>query len=58
VNYWPGTKIPKSENNAFTSWKKTDGSFAVGKEWKQSYTSSKTMTDKAKVNITYSRKRK
>ena len=22
MTYWPGTKIVKSENNAFTSWKK------------------------------------
>jgi len=21
MNYWPGTKIPKSNGNAFTSWK-------------------------------------
>ncbi len=21
MSYWPGTKIPKSQGNAFTSWK-------------------------------------
>ena len=23
MNYWPGTNIPKSQGNAFTSWKTT-----------------------------------
>ena len=26
MNYWPGTNIPKSNGNAFTSWKTSKGS--------------------------------
>ena len=57
MNYWPGTKIVKSENNAFTDWKKGK-SIASSKEWKASYDSSKNMAENAKTNISYSRKRK
>ena len=58
MNYWPGTKIVKSENNAFTEWKTKVGSIASSKEWKASYDSSKNMAENAKTNISYSRKRK
>lgn len=57
MNYWPGTKIVKSTNNAFTSWKENKDSFAVSKDWKQSYNASKTMVGKAKTNITFSKKK-
>ena len=31
MNYWPGTKIPKSNGNAFTSWKKGEPSVLTKK---------------------------
>lgn len=58
MNYWPGTNIPKSMNNAFTDWKRNGSSFAASTSWRVSHESSKSMTEKAKNNITYSRKRK
>lgn len=34
MNYWPGTKIPKSNGNAFTSWKTGNSEIIGSKEWK------------------------
>ena len=31
MNYWPGTKIPKSNGNAFTSWKNGEPSILTKK---------------------------
>lgn len=36
MNYWPGTKIVKSMNNAFTSWKTANSEITNSKEWKAS----------------------
>lgn len=36
MNYWPGTNIPKSQGNAFTSWKENRPSLANNIKWKQS----------------------
>ena len=36
MNYWPGTNIPKSQGNAFTSWKENRPSLANNLKWKQS----------------------
>ena len=36
MNYWPGTKIPKSNGNAFTAWKEGRPSIANNLKWKQS----------------------
>ena len=60
MNYWPGTKIPKSEGNAFTLWKNGKGSAITNsKEWRMSEASTKQMagtgTDKRKQFTIYSR---
>ena len=34
MTYWPGTKIVKSMNNVFTSWKTTTSEITNAKEWK------------------------
>jgi len=31
--YWPGTKIVKSQNNAFTSWKTAKGSLMANDDF-------------------------
>lgn len=36
MNYWPGTKIVKSQGNAFTLWKENHPSLANNQKWKQS----------------------
>ena len=36
MNYWPGTKIVKSQGNAFTLWKEGRPSLANNQKWKQS----------------------
>jgi len=36
MNYWPGTKIIKSENNAFTEWKQGRSRITTSRDWKQS----------------------
>ena len=36
MNYWPGTKIVKSQGNAFTLWKVNRPSLANNQKWKQS----------------------
>lgn len=36
MNYWPGTKIVKSQGNAFTLWKEGKPSLANNIKWKQS----------------------
>lgn len=41
MNYWPGTKIIKSENNAFTEWKQGRSLITTSREWKQSEMSTK-----------------
>lgn len=35
MNYWPGTNIPKSQGNVFTTWKNKT-SLANNLKWKQS----------------------
>ncbi len=32
--YWPGTKIVKSQGNAFTSWKEAPSLVTRDKEWR------------------------
>ena len=47
MNYWPGTNIVKSQNNAFTSWK--DGvrsKITDNKEWRNSQASTVQMAGK------------
>ena len=39
MNYWPGTNIVKSQNNAFTDWKNTKSKITQTKEWKNSQAS-------------------
>lgn len=62
MTYWPGTNIPKSTNNAFTSWKTGDRSqITTSREWRMSEISTKQMagtgTDKRKQFTIYSRAR-
>ena len=58
--YWPGTKIVKSQGNAFTLWKTGEPSrITSSKEWKMSQASTKQMagsgTDPKKQFTIYSR---
>lgn len=60
MNYWPGTKIPKSTNNAFTSWKTGERSaITSSREWRLSEIATKNMagtgTDKRKAFTIYSK---
>jgi hypothetical protein len=57
--YWPGTKIVKSQGNAFTSWKSgSPSSITNTKEWKLSQSSTiqnaGAGTDKKKQFTIYS----
>jgi hypothetical protein len=36
MNYWPGTKIPMSTGNAFTSWKERPSVVLSSHDWKSS----------------------
>lgn len=42
MNYWPGTKIVKSTNNAF-NWRTTTSKIAATKQWRQSERATQTM---------------
>ena len=57
--YWPGTKIVKSQGNAFTSWKTGTSRITNSREWKQSAASTRQMagsgTDPKKQFTIYSR---
>lgn len=59
MNYWPGTKIIKSQNNAFTLWKQGTSTITSSKEWRMSQASTKQMagkgTDPKKQFTIYSR---
>lgn len=37
--YWPGTNIPKSQNNAFTEWKQERSRITTSTEWRMSQAS-------------------
>ena len=37
--YWPGTKIPKSQGNAFTEWKQGRSRITTSTEWRMSQAS-------------------
>lgn len=56
--YWPGTKIIKSQGNAF-DWRSYSSKITSTTEWKQSQISSQRMagtgTDKKKQFTIYSR---
>ena len=54
--YWPGTKIVKSQNNVFTSWKEDRPSLANNLKWKQSVIGKKNASIGEKVNIVISKK--
>ena len=57
--YWPGTKIIKSQNNAFTDWKSGGSRITNTKEWKCSQASALQMagsgSDKKKQFTIYSK---
>lgn len=59
MNYWPGTNIPKSSGNAFTSWKHGGSSITTSKEWRMSQASTQqlagTGTDPRKQFTIYSK---
>jgi len=58
MNYWPGTKIVKSMNNAFTSWKTGGSEITATKEWKNSQAAKrKTDTNKKFAFTIYSKAR-
>jgi hypothetical protein len=38
MNYWPGTKIPMSTGNAFTSWKEGPSVVLSSHDWKRAET--------------------
>ncbi len=42
--YWPGTKIVKSQGNAFTSWKEAPSLVTTSRDWKASEASKRQMT--------------
>ena len=43
MNYWPGTNIVKSTNNAFTDWKHGRSKITSSAEWRMSQASTKQM---------------
>lgn len=53
VTYWPGTKIPKSENNAFTDWKKKTPSLANNRSWRQSLIGQKNASGSGRNNALF-----
>lgn len=56
MNYWPGTKIIKSMNNAFTSWKTTGSEITNSAEWKASEAAKRQMkTQKNRSFTIYSK---
>ena len=60
MNYWPGTKIIKSQNNAFTDWKDGRSSKITNtKEWRNSQASTIQMagtgSDRKKQFTIYSK---
>lgn len=59
-NYWPGTKIIKSQGNAF-NWQNYGSKIAATTEWKQSEISTQRMagtgSDKKKQFTVYSKAR-
>ena len=59
--YWPGTNIPVSQGNAFTSWKTGESHVTSSKEWKQSIAAARMMAgtgrDPRKQFTIYSRAR-
>lgn len=60
MNYWPGTKIIKSQGNAF-DWRNTGSHITQSTEWKQSAASKTAMagkgTDPKRQFTIYSRAR-
>lgn len=52
MNYWPGTSIPKSNGNAFTSWK-AKPSVMNDKSVKQSLIGKQNALSTPRVQITY-----
>lgn len=55
MKYWPGTKIPKSQNNAFTDWKSGKESLANNRSWRQSLIGQKNAAHSKKNSITFKR---
>ena len=56
MNYWPGTKIVKSMNNVFTSWKTTTSEITNAKEWKLSEAAKRgTQMQKSRQFTVYSK---
>ena len=60
--FWPGTNIPKSQNNAFTLWKTGERSKITNtREWRNSQASTMQMagtgSDKKKQFTIYSKAR-
>ena len=49
--YWPGTNIPKSQNNAFTLWKENRPSIANNTKWRQSVIGQKNSAHSKKNQI-------
>lgn len=39
MTYWPGTNILKSQNNAFTEWKRGRSRITTSAEWRMSQAS-------------------
>lgn len=52
MNYWPGTKIIKSMNNAFTSWKTTGSAITNSAEWKASEAAKRQMRTQKNISFT------
>ena len=61
MNYWPGTKIVKSQGNAFTDWKHGRSKITNSAEWRMSQASSRQNagagTDPRKQFTVYSKAR-
>jgi hypothetical protein len=55
MNYWPGTDIPKSAENAF-DWREKPSSFATTHDWKSAESARrKSVTSSKKPFTTYSK---
>jgi len=56
MNYWPGTKIPMSTGNAFTSWKERPSVVLSSHDWKSSESARRQVVQgKSKAFTIYSK---
>ena len=51
--YWPGTKIVKSQGNAFTYWKEDRPSLANNRSWRQSVIGQKNASNPNKKQLIF-----